>query len=158
MAIALSKGQFTHLCACVMCPVMLCRLELFNLINELPTCYEVVSGKARAEAAGQKRPGAAGGGQQKRSRAAVSLSFWCSVLFTTVCLAAAPGCSLVCWCGCGRSVCALVRHVGWSDLVASDLVFIGHMCVQVDEDEDDEDDEWRDGEGDPCPGCKGLYK
>jgi hypothetical protein len=29
---------------------------------------------------------------------------------------------------------------------------------EYDDDEDDEDDEWRDGEGDPCPGCGGLYK
>jgi hypothetical protein len=32
------------------------------------------------------------------------------------------------------------------------------LVAQDEYDDDDSDDEWRDGEGDPCPGCKGLYK
>lgn len=50
--------------------VLYSRLELFNMINDLPTCYEVVSGKARSDAAPVRK--GPGGGQPKRPRPTVS--------------------------------------------------------------------------------------
>ncbi|KAI8474265.1 MAG: hypothetical protein J3K34DRAFT_408729 [Monoraphidium minutum] len=46
------------------------REELFNLINALPTCYEVVSGKARAAGGGgaKRRGGAAAGRPHKHGK------------------------------------------------------------------------------------------
>ena len=46
-----------------------CRERLFSLINELPTCYEVVSGKAAAAAPankGKKRAAASGAGAPRK--------------------------------------------------------------------------------------------
>ncbi len=46
-----------------------CRERLFSLINELPTCYEVVSGKAAAAAPankGKKRAAAGGAGAPRK--------------------------------------------------------------------------------------------
>lgn len=63
------RAILMHVPACA-CAATCCRLELFNLINELPTCYEVVSGKAKSDVGpASARPPASG---QKRQRPAVS--------------------------------------------------------------------------------------
>ncbi|KAF8070929.1 G6PD5 [Scenedesmus sp. PABB004] len=70
------------------------REELFGAINSLPTCYEVVSGKAK----GAAQPRKVGAAARSKAR-------------------------------------------------ADDY-----------DDDDEEDDGWQDGEGDPCPGCRGFYR
>jgi hypothetical protein len=43
-----------------------CREELFNLINELPTCYEVVSGRAKLQHSSTPAAAAAMEQQQRK--------------------------------------------------------------------------------------------
>lgn len=50
-----SKSAAQHSCACADLTLLLRRDRLFELINELPTCYEIVSGKAPSNA-GSKNP------------------------------------------------------------------------------------------------------
>jgi hypothetical protein len=38
------------------------------------------------------------------------------------------------------------------------LSLLSLQLRQDEYDDDDDDDAWRDGEGDPCPGCGRLYK
>jgi hypothetical protein len=50
------------------------RAELFSLINDLPTCYEVVSGKFKGKLDSAPRKAGPAGGQKKRPRPAVSVA------------------------------------------------------------------------------------
>jgi hypothetical protein len=71
-----SASTTARTCVSLLLLVPACREELFNLINELPTCYEVVSGrahKATTAAAAEPQPrkrgtDAAGGRPQQRTR------------------------------------------------------------------------------------------
>lgn len=37
------------------CCIVSFRMELFNLINQMPTCYEIISGKAKQASAPQQQ-------------------------------------------------------------------------------------------------------
>ena len=70
---------------------MPCRERLFELINDLPTCYETVSGKAgTSKPNGKKRPAPSSSGHGKplskqpklvRRRVTAPLVTWCFHLF-----------------------------------------------------------------------------
>jgi hypothetical protein len=77
-ACARSKTQHDHQrtfsCPVPLRPLAVRRAELFSLINDLPTCYEVVSGKIKGMLDSAPRKAGPAGGQKKRPRPAVSVA------------------------------------------------------------------------------------
>lgn len=110
------------------------RDRLFELINEHPTCYEVVSGRAQAATGGagggKKRaaPAAAGGSRPKQQQPP------------------RPG-------GTGRGGAGRPVNGGWQEDGG-----YGDAEANDEAGDYDDDDGYRDGEGDPCPNCGRIYR
>lgn len=83
-------AECSHVALLLLCHVS---LELFQMINELPTCYEVVSGKARSDISSQAK---VAGGQQKRQRPAVSTALLAEPVSCKHCPAYEAEC-MHCW-------------------------------------------------------------
>ena len=126
-------------------PDVLCRERLFELINEKPTCYEIVIGKATGPAPIKpKRSSSLYSDPAPPSRQPPRPSRPVRACLPALLLASCPVLRLM-----PRCAQAPIRRPRSPD----------DNDEGLDSDEDEEkDDKYADGEGDPCPNCGRVYR